>query len=125
MENIETLKTTVAEQLKELNDMILSGQILDAFEKFYANDITMQENENNPTIGKDACRKNEEAFVSNITEFRGARVKNILISGNISVVEWEFDYTHKEWGERRYTQLAVQRWNEEGQIINEKFYYSN
>ncbi len=119
--NIETL----SERVNQLTEMILQGQILDAFEKYYAEDVTMQENELDVTIGKDACRENEKAFVNNITEFRGANVLNTIISDNISVVEWEFDFTHAQWGIRKYRQVAVQRWNEEGQIINEKFYYNN
>ena len=41
------------------------------------------------------------------------------------MVEWEFDFTHKDWGVRNYTQVSVQRWNNEGQIVNEKFNYNN
>lgn len=119
------IQTSLSERVQELNAMILEGKILDAFEKFYAEDVTMQENENEPTVGKANNRLNEEAFAGNITEFRYAAVKNVLVSDNITVVEWEFDFTHAEWGVRKYTQVAVQRWNDEGQIVNEKFYYNN
>ena len=119
------MKRELSELVSELNSMIQNGEVLPAFEKFYADEVSMQENENAPTIGKVECRKNEEAFVNGITAFRNAAVKNVMISDGLSVVEWEFDYSHKEWGDRKYTQLAVQRWNEEGKIINEKFYYNN
>ena len=123
---METLiKTTLEERVSELNDMILQGQILDAFDKFYSENVTMQENEAKPTVGKAANRLNEEAFVNNITEFRGAAVKNVIVSDDITVVEWSFDFTHSEWGVKTYTQVAIQRWNAEGQIINEKFYSKN
>ena len=115
----------IKEWVSELNTMIQQGEVLHAFEKFYADEVTMQENENDPTIGKDSCRQNEEAFVNGITAFRKADVKRVMVSEGLSVVEWEFDYSHKDWGDRKYTQLAVQRWNEAGQIINEKFYYNN
>lgn len=119
------IETTLAEKVAELNKMILQGQILDAFDLFYADDVTMQENEGEVTVGKGANRINEEAFVGNITEFRHAAVKSVIVSDNITVVEWEFDFTHALWGVRNYTQVAVQRWNAEGQIINEKFYYNH
>lgn len=119
------IETTLAEKVAELNNMILQGQILDAFDLFYADDVTMQENEGEVTVGKAANRINEEAFVGNITEFRHAAVKSVIVSDNITVVEWEFDFTHALWGVRKYTQVAVQRWNAEGQIINEKFYYNH
>ena len=123
------MNTTSIKNLKEnvdmLNNMILEGKILEAFEKFYAEDVVMQENEDAPTIGKANNRLHEEAFVGNITEFRNAAVKSVILSDNISVIEWELDFTHAEWGIRNYTQVAVQRWNNEGQIVNEKFYYNN
>lgn len=119
------IKETLKERVEGLNNMILQGQILDAFEKYYAEDVTMQENEDALTVGKVACRAHEESFVNNITDFRSAEVKNVVVSDNITVVEWDFDFTHSEWGVRNYTQIAVQRWNEDGQIINEKFYYNH
>jgi hypothetical protein len=117
MENLKTL-------VDELNQMILEGKILDAFEKFYADNVVMQDNDYPQRVGKDENRKFEEAFVNNLTEFRGARVENVLISDGIAVVEWWFDYTHKEYGVRNFKQVAVQRWKD-GKIVEEKFYYNN
>lgn len=125
METQTVKPVSLAQRVNDLNNMILQGKVLDAFESFYANNVTMQENENVVTVGKDACRLNEEVFVNGLTDFRKVAVKNVLISDNISVVEWDFDFTHKDWGKRTYTQVSVQRWNEEGQIVNEKFYYNN
>lgn len=122
---METKNSILEHNVNDLNNHILSGKILEAFEKYYSPNVTMQENENPVTIGKDACRINEEAFVNGITEFRNGSVKNVLLSDNISVVEWKFDFTHKDWGVRNYTQVSVQRWNNEGQIVNEKFNYNN
>jgi hypothetical protein len=117
--------TSLKENVTALNNMILEGKILDAFEQFYADNVTMQENENPATIGKAACKVNEDAFVNGITAFRNATVKNVLVSDNLTATEWQFDFTHKDWGVRNYTQLSVQRWNDEGKIINEHFYYNN
>jgi hypothetical protein len=108
----------------ELNQMILEGKILDAFEKFYAEDVVMQDNDYPARVGKAINRQYEEDFVNGLTEFRGAKVVSTLISDGLAVVEWWFDYTHKDYGVRNYTQLAVQRWKN-GQIVEEKFYYNS
>lgn len=123
---METLiQNPLLEKINDLNLLILQGKIMEAFEKYYAEEIIMQENEDDLRIGKEINRKHEEAFSSNITEFRFAEVKNVIVSDNLTVVEWDFDFTHKDWGDRKFTQIAVQRWNNQGQIINEKFYYNN
>jgi hypothetical protein len=108
----------------ELNQMILEGKILEAFEKFYDDNVVMQDNDYPPREGKDVSRQFEEAFVNGLTEFRGAKVVNTIISDGIAVVEWWFDYTHKDYGVRNYTQVSVQRWKN-GKIVEEKFYYNN
>lgn len=114
------LRTTV----DQLNQMILEGKILDAFDKFYADDVVMQDNDYPARVGKEVNRQFEESFVNGLTEFRGAKVINTIISDGLAVVEWWFDYTHKDFGTRNYTQLAVQRWKA-GKIVEEKFYYNN
>lgn len=124
MQKLDLKKLSLKERIKALNNMILSGHSLEAFEKFYAEEIVMQENEDAPTVGKAANRIREEEVAENIVEFRHAEVKNIIVSDNITVVEWDYDFTHKEWGDRKFTQVSVQRWNNEGQIVNEKFYYN-
>ena len=116
--------TDLRTQVDQLNKMILEGKILDAFEKFYADDVVMQDNNYPVRVGKEVNRQYEEAFVNGLTEFRGAKVVNTLISDGLAVVEWWFDYTHKDYGVRNYTQLSVQRWNG-GKIVEEKFYYNN
>ena len=117
---MKDLRTSV----DQLNQLISEGKILEGFEKFYADEVVMQDNDYPQRVGKDINRQFEEDFVNGLTEFRGAKVVNTLISDDIAVVEWWFDYTHKDYGVRNYTQVGVQRWKN-GQIIEEKFYYNN
>ncbi len=112
------------QNVEQLNQMILEGKILDAFEKFYAEEVVMQDNDYPARVGKEINRSYEEAFVNGLTEFRGAKVLNTLLSDDLAVTEWFFDYTHKDYGTRTYRQLAVQRWKD-GKIVEEKFYYNN
>lgn len=110
--------------VQDLNNMILEGKIIDAFKKYYAPNIKMQDNDYPVREGFEENLSYEHAFVNGLTEFRGAKVLNTLISDGMAVVEWWFDYTHKDYGVRNYRQLAVQRWKD-GKIVEEKFYYNN
>jgi hypothetical protein len=116
--------STLKEKITELNSLVLSGKALDAFEKFYHPDVVMQENENAPTVSKDANRKREVEFFNSITDFRGAEVKAVALGENLTTVIWRYDYTHKDWGVRNYTQVSVQHW-QDGLIIKEQFFYAN
>jgi hypothetical protein len=120
----QIVMNTLKEKINELNTLVLSGKAMDAFEKFYHPDVVMQENETNPTVSKEANRKREVEFFNNITEFRGAAVKGVAFGEDISTVIWQYDYTHKEWGVRNYTQVSVQHWKD-GLIIKEQFFYAN
>lgn len=112
------------EKISDLNDLVLQGKGMEAFEKYYHDQVVMQENEAEPTVGKDANCKREEEFCSNISEFRGAKPLKVAIGQDLTMVEWQYDYTHKFWGVRNYSQVSVQEWKD-GKIIKEKFYYNN
>ncbi len=108
--------------VNEMNQMVLEGKILDAFEKYYSDEVVMQEINMEPVVGKDANREREQRWFSGITEFRGAEVTNVAVGDNVSMVEWFMDYSHKEYGEVKMNQVAVQTW-EDDKIVKEVFYH--
>jgi len=116
------MSINLKKSIEALNQLVLSGKAMEAFELYYSDDIVMQENDHPATIGKAANREREIAFFGAITEFRGAKVLSVGESGDKTFVEWHYDYTHKEWGVRRYHQVAVQTWKN-GKIVHERFYY--
>jgi len=115
---------TIETSVNDLNTLILDGKAMEAFEKYYAEEVVMQENETIPTKGKETNRLRERAFFDNITEFRGASVLSKAVGENVSYVTWHFDYTHKEWGVRNYTQVSAQTWKD-GKIVKEQFFYGS
>jgi hypothetical protein len=119
-----THQTQIENSLRQLNDLVKAGKLMDAFESYYHEDVSMQENANAPVLGKHANRQRELEFLNNILEFRHASVEGQAVGDNISFVIWSYDYTHKEWGEKKYTQVSVQNWKD-GKIIKEQFFYGN
>ncbi len=109
-------------KIQNLNDQILQGKAMEAFESYYDDDVVMQENESEPTKGKDLNRQREIDFFGSLTEFRGAKVLSVAAANDKTFVEWFMDYTHKDWGIRKFHQVSVQTWKN-GKIVNEKFYY--
>ena len=106
----------------ELNQMVLNGQAMEAFEKYYAEDVVMQENKNDPVVGKDANRKREEEFFASIEEFHGAGVVGVGVTGNHAYSEWWMDVTLKGVGRTRMEQVTARVWKD-GLVVSERFYY--
>ena len=115
---------TIKEKINHLNQLILEGKALEGFDLYYDDEVVMQENENPATVGKEVNRQREIEFFGSITEFRGAKALDIAVGENISYVKWHYDYTHKDWGIRKYTQVSVQHWKD-GKIVKEQFFYGN
>ncbi len=103
--------------------MILSGQLLEAFEKFYSDDISMRENNEDPRVGKGTNREFEKAFVDSIEEFHGAELLASAVSGDIGFSEWAMDVTFKGMGRVQMAQASVRRWKD-GRVASERFYYN-
>lgn len=115
----------IKEDVKELNDMILQGKMMEAFEKFYADEVVMQENSEEPRVGKDVNREFEKKFMENIEKFHGANVNSVAFSdnGETAMSQWDMDVTFKGTQRKKTSQVAVQKWKD-GKIVNERFFYS-
>jgi ketosteroid isomerase-like protein len=113
----------IRKRVEKLNSMVLEGKIMEAMNEFYADDVVMAENDNEPTVGLAANLEREQAFVDNTTWY-GAEVKNVVVDGDTSMVQWWLDFHNVQYGPRlAFTQVAVQRWRD-GKIVDERFYYS-
>ena len=118
------MTTDLKTAFEEIQSLLGQGKAMDIFEKYYADDVVMQENTAPATVGKDANRERELDFFSKLVEFRKADLKGVAFGDDVIMSEWDMDYTHKEWGSMTYTQVAVQRWKD-GKVVHERFYYSN
>ena len=119
-----TATATSVEQLdKQLNDDVLSGKAMEAFEQYYAEDVVMQENSEEPRRGKAANRKAEEEFFASVESFNGGSVKARAVNGDVTFSEWEYDITFKGGNRIKMNQVAVRHWKD-GKIVSERFYYN-
>ena len=107
---------------RELNQMILEGKALEAFEKFYADDVVMQENSDEPVRGKDTNRKREEEFFASVQDFHGAELISSAVAGDTSFSQWSWDVTLEGAGRIQLNQVAVRTWKD-GEVAQERFYY--
>ena len=113
------------EKAQDLQNMVLGGKLMDAFEKYYHEDVVMIEATGDSTSGKADNRVREEKFLASIAEFHGAGL--LAISSNeeeaVTMAEVWMDVTFQDGNRMKMEQITVQRW-EGDHIINERFYYN-
>ena len=108
---------------EEINALLEQGKAMDGFEKYYSNDVVMQENETEPRVGKALNREQCGAFVNMFPDLR-LKVLSTAYGNNISMQEVLFDYTNEQGKKTRYPEIAVRIW-ENGRVVKEKFYYAS
>ncbi len=110
---------------KAMYDMVGKGKILDAFEKYYHNDVVMVEASGETRKGKEANRKFQKDFMEGIKESHGAGVRAITSNEKeaTTMVESWMDVTMKDGKRSMMEEVAVQKWKGD-QIIHERFYYN-
>lgn len=116
-----TVSSDIAVQEAELNQLILDGQALAAFEAFYAEGVVMQENSDPPTTGKAANRERERALIGNLAAFE-AKLLGSAVAANISYSEWIYTFTFRDGQRRLLHEVSARRWRA-GQVVHERFYF--
>lgn len=116
---------TYFEKSKDLHDMIMNGQLLEGFDKYYHEDVVMTE-PRGTREGKKACREYEEQFLGMIKEFHGMDIKAMAANEETGQVfiESGMDVTFQDGNRANLVQVSVQKW-EGDQIVREEFYYDN
>lgn len=114
--------STIAELEKKMNDAILAGKAMEAFEELYDEDVVMQENTEPEFKGKDFNRKRELEFLSNVEAWHGATILATAVSGDVSFAEWSMELSLKGVGRIKLEQVHVRRWKD-GKIVHERFYH--
>jgi hypothetical protein len=107
---------------QKVNDAILAGKAMEAFDEFYSDGVVMQDNTNEPWVGKQLNREREIQFFSSIEALHELKLVSSAVGVDISYGEWIFDVTFKGGVHARIEQVAVRRW-ENGKIVNERFYF--
>lgn len=113
------------DKAKDMYDMLAKGKLLDAFEKYYHNDVVMIEATGESRKGKEANRKFELDFMGTIKDMHGTGVRAITSNekeGTTMVESW-MDVTMKDGKRHMMEEVAVQKWKGD-QIIQERFYYN-
>jgi ketosteroid isomerase-like protein len=116
---------TYLERAQKMYQMIGEGNMLEAFETYYHDDVVMVEATGDKREGKDANREFEKNWLAGIKEMHGGGVNAITSNedAGVTMVEAWTDMTFKDGNRMKMEEVAVQKWDGD-KIIHERFYYN-
>lgn len=116
---------TYQEKAQDIYNMLGQGQLLEAFDKYYADDVVMTE-PRGTREGKNVCRDYEVNFLNSVAEFHNLEVTKVAAdeANGVTFVESMMDVTFKDGNRVQMEQVAVQQWRGD-QIVHERFYYES
>jgi ketosteroid isomerase-like protein len=97
------------------------GEFLEALSQFYAEDMTAQENNQPPRVGRAAQFANEEAALKRM-RFDSIKAASFLIDGDRVAINYCFEMTTTAGDRLRMDEVAYQLWRGE-RIISERYFY--
>lgn len=120
---MEEMYCTLIEKIGDLNDMIIQGKVLEAFDTYYHDEVCIELNSNEIIEGKNENRVYKEQFLNSVLEWHSAQPMKVSIGEGITMVEWLYSFTDRMKGNKKVMHVAVQEWKD-GKIIKEKLYYN-
>lgn len=99
-----------------------SNAHVEAIQEFYAENASMQENNEPPRVGRDRLVAHEQRALAMAASVTSQCVRPVLVNGDHVVIRWIFEFTGKDRSKRRIEELAWQRWDGE-RIAQEQFFY--
>ena len=112
----------IRDNVTELIALAHQGKFLEAIERFYAEDATMQENLDPPRLGLRALLENERKVLATVPDIHVERVGSLMVDGDRAAINWVFAYTDAAGRQIELDEVAYQEWRD-GKIIRERFYY--
>jgi hypothetical protein len=111
------------ERVQGLIALAEQGKFLEAIQEYYAEDATMQENEQPPRVGLTALLENERRVLASIKEIRINRADSFVVDGDRAAINWVYHFIDDHGRDFHRDELAYQVW-QDGKIIRERFFYA-
>ncbi len=113
---------TIAEHVVALDQLIVAGQMQEAFAEFFHDNAVTQANRAERTATKAEKQQRLAEFFAHGTRTDAIRLHSYAVTGNVSFSEFTMRFTlpsgqTKEWIE------VIRRWWRDGLVVDEKYYF--
>ena len=110
------------ERVEAFVAMVEHGQFVEALETFYADDATMQENNEPPRVGLAKLIENERRTIAAFPSATARHEGPVIVDGDQVVINWIFEFASSAGLTLRLDELTHQTWRGD-RIVRERFYY--
>jgi len=115
------MKGNLEELSNEKNEMITSGQIIEAAEKYFAPHIKTIDFDGTVTEGKPATLKKLNGFIGSIQNVNEITLHRSVSYDNASFSEYIFSFEMKDGSNIYWHEIIRSIW-ENGQIVKEQYF---
>lgn len=110
------------ETLEDFVTMVEANQHVEAVERFYTPDATLQDNQSLETRGKNKQIENEKNLLLRVKKMYSKCIRPYFIKDNYVIIKWHFRFDFKNETFIDIEEIAYQQWNGE-QIEKEQFFF--
>ena len=109
------------ELFNEKNKMILAGKIVDASEKFFANNTKTFDFTGTTTVGKKQHTAAMESFVGSIAKVNEISLLSSGVGDGVTFGEFIFRFDMKDGSKINWHEIIMSKW-EDGLIVEERYF---
>ena len=109
-------------QLNHLIELVKQNKAIEAYKKFYHDDVVVQEANFPPRIGLAASIDHVSQGKDSTKEIHEVSTPKILVDGDHSIIEWHAEWTITNGTRIRVEEVALQTWRDD-KICHERFFY--
>ena len=125
MNTLNIKEQAIKENVESVLSLLAEGKFLDAMNEYLDDNVVLREGNNEPKVGKEFCIRQEEELLSTVTAFHGYEViSGPAVQGNTSFYEAIMRFDTADGQSHTFEQVVRTKWNDEGKIIEERYYHS-
>jgi len=101
---------------------VVAGEHVEAIRDWYADDASMQENQDAPRVGREVLMAGEAQMLARQASVVTELLAPPLVDGDRVAIHWRFTFTSHKGTVRRFEEIAWQTWRGD-KIWRETFFY--
>ena len=105
----------------EKNEMVTKGQIVEAVEKFFADDVKTVDFTGRKANGKDESLAGQRMTVESIKKVNEISLHHVAVGENVTFAEFIFDFDMKDGSKIHWHEIILSKWKN-GKIFYEEYF---